>query len=72
MNLIRRLILQNRIRRARKRLALDPNPRHYAMLAQQYAVIGKTKDARLVCEEGLAVFPDNGQLSKLRERALRL
>ena len=72
MNLIRQLIVKSRIRRSRKRLALDPNPRHYALLAQQYAVVGKTKEARGVCEEGLAVFPNNVQLSKLRERALRI
>ncbi len=72
MNLIRRLIAHNRIRQSRKRLARDPNPRNYATLAQQYALIGNTSAAYGVCEEGLAIFPDNVQLSKLRERALRL
>lgn len=72
MKLLRRLLARNRILAARRRLAKEPSPRHYADLAQQYAILGLTREVQDTCEEGLTVFPGHAELLRLRDRARRL
>ena len=71
MNLFRRLLARNRIKSARRRLAMQPSPRHYGILAQEYARLGMTRDVQRTCEEGLTIFPGSSELSRLCDRAKR-
>ncbi len=71
MKLLRRILARNRIHSARRRLAKEPSPRHYADLAQEYAILGRTREVQDTCEEGLAVFPGSAELLRLRDRARR-
>jgi len=71
MNLLQRIFSYGRIRRAKRELAVNPNPRGYLALAQLYAQTSKPKDAQRVCQEGLSVFPDNQQLVRFHQRAQR-
>ena len=71
MNLLERLLSFGRLRAAKRRLALDPSPRNYLALVQQYVMAGRNREARRVCEEGLGSFPDNVQLAKFHQRACR-
>lgn len=72
MRFLRKLLAKTRVRAARKRLAWDPSPRAYAELAQQYALLGMTRDVLRVCREGQAAFPGNSHLARLAQRALRV
>lgn len=71
MKMIRRMLSRGRVTAARKKLAGDPSPGHYAALAQEYALLGLSAEVQQVCEEGLAAFPGNSELCRLRERAQR-
>lgn len=71
MKLFRRILARNRIQSARRRLAKEPSPRHYADLAQEYAILGRTREVQDTCEEGLTVFPGSAELLRLRDRARR-
>jgi len=71
MKLLNRLLSFGRIRRAKRALAADSNPRHFLALAQQYSLAGRAADAQRVCVEGLAAFPDNIQLSRYHQRTKR-
>jgi hypothetical protein len=71
MNFLNRLLSLGRIRRARRALAAEPTPRNYLILAQQYALAGRTADAQRSCVEGLAAFPENIQLSRYHQRTKR-
>jgi tetratricopeptide (TPR) repeat protein len=69
MKLIRMMLARNRIRRAQKRLAGQPSPRGYAALAQEFALLGMTREVQRTCEEGLALFPGSSELVSMNERA---
>jgi tetratricopeptide (TPR) repeat protein len=71
MKFFTRLLAFGRIRRAKRLLALDPTPRNYLALAQQYSVAGAPSEAQRVCVEGLAAFPDNLQLARYHQRTRR-
>jgi len=71
MKLFRRILGRNRVLSARRRLAKEPSPRHYAELAQEYAILGLTREVQDTCEEGLGVFPGHAELLRLRDRARR-
>ena len=72
MKFVRRVLARNRIRAARRALAEAPSPATYAALANEYVQLGMMREVRQVCEEGLAAYPGNSQLSRLCERARRL
>ncbi len=71
MNFLTRLLSTGRVRRAKRALAAEPTPRNYLVLAQQYALAGRTGDAQRACVEGLAAFPENIQLSRYHQRTKR-
>lgn len=72
MKVLRKFFARNRIRKARKRLASKPSPVTYAALAQEYALLGMTREVQQTCEEGLGAFPGNVELARMSERARRL
>lgn len=72
MSMMRKLKARGRLKSARQRVAQDPSPRTYAELAQEYALLGFTRDVFRVCQEGLELFPGNSQLVRLQQRAKRL
>lgn len=71
MNFLNRLLSFGRVRRAKRALAAEPTPRNYLVLAQQYALAGRTGDAQRTCVEGLGAFPENIQLSRYHQRTKR-
>ena len=71
MNFLNRLLSFGRVRRAKRALAAEPTPRNYLVLAQQYALAGRTGDAQRTCVEGLGAFPENIQLSRYHQRTTR-
>jgi len=72
MNIVRKMMAKSRLRRARKDLAANPSPMSYNSLAQEYARMGMAQSALDLCEEGLLLFPSNGLLSRLLDRARRV
>ena len=71
MKFVRKVLARNRIRAARRALAEHPSPASYAALAKEYVQLGMIREVRQVCEEGLAAYPGNTQLSSLAARAHR-
>ena len=72
MKIVRKILARGRLKTARQRLAQDPSPRTYSELAQEYAQLGLSREVHRVCVEGLQLFPGNAQLTRMRDRALRL
>lgn len=67
-----RILSRGKVRAAAKRLSADPSVRNYLALAQAHASLDQLGDVEKVCEEGLALFPQDVELSRLRERAATL
>lgn len=68
MNLVRKLLSRNRVRKARQRLSAAPSPMTYASLAREHAIQGGVREALRICEEGLAAFPGSRELVTLADR----
>jgi tetratricopeptide (TPR) repeat protein len=71
MKLLDRILSYGRIRRARRAIAVDPTPRNYLALAQQYALANRRTEAQRICTEGLGAFPENVQLARYLQRTRR-
>ena len=72
MKFVQRLVSKNRVRSARQDLARDPSPLRYVQLARECAAAGMVRDARRVCEEGLAAYPGSTELKRMFQRARRI
>ncbi len=72
MKLIQRWLASSKVRSAARRLADDPNARHYAELAQLYALQGSLKDALEVATEGLHAYPKDNELKRLFDRTRQM
>lgn len=72
MRLIQRLLSSGKVRSAARRLADDPNARHYAELAQLYALQGSLEEALEVAGEGLKAYPKDAELRRLYDRARQM
>ena len=72
MKFVARIVGRSRVRAARQRLAKDPSPLAYVLLANECAACGMVRDARRVCEEGLAAYPGSAELKRMAQRANRI
>lgn len=72
MRLIQRWLASGKVRSASRRLADDPNARHYAELAQLYAMQGSLNDALEVATEGLRAYPKDPELRRLFDRTRQM
>ena len=72
MRLIQRWLASGKVRSASRRLADDPNARHYAELAQLYALQGSLSDALEVATEGLRAYPKEAELRRIYDRARQM
>jgi tetratricopeptide (TPR) repeat protein len=72
MRLIQRWLASGKVRSASRRLADDPNARHYAELAQLYALQGSLDDALEVATQGLRAYPRDGELRRLFDRTRQM
>jgi tetratricopeptide (TPR) repeat protein len=72
MRLIQRWLASGKVRSASRRLADDPNARHYAELAQLYALQGALNDALEVATEGLRAYPKDSELRRLFDRTRQM
>jgi len=72
MRLIQRWLASGKVRSASRRLADDPNARHYAELAQLYAMQGSLNDALEVSTEGLRAYPKDPELRRLFDRTRQM
>jgi len=72
LRLIQRWLASGKVRSASRRLADDPNARHYAELAQLYAMQGSLNDALEVSTEGLRAYPKDVELRRLFDRTRQM
>jgi tetratricopeptide (TPR) repeat protein len=72
MRLIQRWLASGKVRSASRRLADDPNARHYAELAQLYALQGALLEALEVATEGLRAYPKDIELRRLFDRTRQM
>jgi len=72
LRLIQRWLASGKVRSASRRLADDPNARHYAELAQLYAMQGALRDALEVATEGLRAYPRDAELRRLFDRTRQM
>ena len=72
MNLIERLLWRSRLKAARSQLAESPSASSYVTLASEHARAGAMADALRVCQEGLELYPENGDLKHLAQRARQM
>ncbi|MEM7308044.1 MAG: hypothetical protein AAF682_15300 [Planctomycetota bacterium] len=72
MKFVQKLVGRSRVRNARQELARDPSPLKYVQLARECAAAGMVREARRVCEEGLAVYPGSTELKRMFQRARRI
>ncbi|MBK7641509.1 MAG: hypothetical protein IPJ19_00425 [Planctomycetes bacterium] len=72
MRLIQRWLASGKVRSASRRLADDPNARHYAELAQLYALQGALDNALEVATEGLRAYPKDTELRRLFDRTRQI
>ena len=68
MKFLRHFFSRRRIRSARRALARNASPQHYAELAGEYARLGMNQEAFEVCREGLHAFPSSAELRTDLER----
>ncbi|MEO0651646.1 MAG: hypothetical protein AAFZ65_13300 [Planctomycetota bacterium] len=66
--MMRRLFTKSRLREARQRLAKQPSPLNYALLAQEYALQEDFAEAKRVVAEGLHQFPGSSELESTFKR----
>lgn len=64
-----RFLSRSRIRAAGRQLARNPSAHNYVVLAQTKAAIGRLEEVRRICEEGIALYPNNVDLRRLLERS---
>lgn len=67
MKLIQRLKIWKELRRLENRAREEPSPSTFVDLGQVHINLGMTERALQVAEEGLALFPDSAELTKLRD-----
>lgn len=72
MSFLGKLVSKNRIRKAARELAGEPNSKNYVSLAREYVISGNADEVLRVCTEGLQMFPDDAELRRLGDRARQL
>ncbi len=71
MNLIQRLKIRKELKQLELRAREEPSPTTFVDLGQVYINLGMCDRAVALAEEGLALFPQSGELAKLRAFARR-
>ena len=71
MNLIQKLKIWKDLRRLEMRAREQPCPSTFVDLGQVYINLGLADKAMQTAEDGLALFPDSGELHKLRDFSRR-
>lgn len=72
MSLFQKIVSRSRTRAARRQLADSATAQNYASLVNEHARLSEWGRAMQVCEEGLALFPGNPELSRLERRVREL
>ena len=71
MNFIQRMKIRKELRRLESRVREEPSPSRFVDLGQVYINLEMLDRALQAAEDGLALFPDSIELTKLRDFARR-